>query len=54
VHGHNNIIGATLFPHNVALGAAHDPALVRRIGAATAEEIAATGIDWALPPRWRW
>lgn len=50
VHGHNNIIGATLFPHNVALGAAHDPALVQRIGAATAEEIAVTGIDWAFAP----
>lgn len=50
VHGHNNIPGATLFPHNVALGAAHDPALMRRIGEATAEEIAVTGIDWAFAP----
>lgn len=50
VHGHNNIQGATLFPHNVALGATHDPALMRRIGAATAEEIAVTGIDWAFAP----
>ena len=50
VHGHNNIIGATLFPHNVGLGAAHDPALMQRIGAATAEEIAVTGIDWAFAP----
>ncbi len=50
VHGHNNIIGATLFPHNVGLGAAHDPALVQRIGAATAKEIAVTGIDWAFAP----
>ena len=50
VHGHNNIIGATLFPHNIALGAAHDPELVRRIGAATAEEVAATGIDWTFAP----
>ncbi|WP_408591044.1 glycoside hydrolase family 3 N-terminal domain-containing protein [Novosphingobium sp.] len=50
VHGHNNIIGATLFPHNVALGAARDPDLVRRIGAATAVEIATTGIDWAFAP----
>ncbi|NOW48731.1 beta-glucosidase [Novosphingobium sp. SG751A] len=50
VHGHNNIIGATLFPHNIGLGAAHDPALVQRIGAATAEEIAVTGIDWAFAP----
>jgi len=50
VHGHNNITGATLFPHNVALGAADDPALMRRIGAATAAEIAVTGIDWAFAP----
>ncbi len=50
VHGHNNIIGAVLFPHNVGLGAAHDPALVRRIAAATAEEVAATGIEWTFAP----
>lgn len=50
VHGHNNIIGATLFPHNVALGAANDPELMRRIGSATAAEIATTGIDWAFAP----
>ena len=50
VHGNNNIIGATLFPHNVALGAAHDPALVQRIGAATAQEIAVIGLDWAFAP----
>lgn len=50
VHGHNNVVGAELFPHNIALGAAHDPDLVRRIGAATAEEVAATGIDWAFAP----
>lgn len=50
VHGNNNIIGATLFPHNVAMGAAHDPALVQRIGAATAEEIAVIGLDWAYAP----
>ena len=50
VHGHNNIAGATLFPHNIALGAANDPALMRRIGEATAAEIATTGIDWAFAP----
>jgi len=50
VHGNNNVVGATLFPHNSALGAAHDPDLIRRIGAATAEETAATGIDWAFGP----
>ena len=50
VHGHAKVVGATIFPHNVALGAAHDPDLVRRIGAATAEEVAATGIDWTFAP----
>ena len=50
VHGHNNVYGATLFPHNIALGAAHDPALVERIGRATAEQVRATGITWAFAP----
>jgi beta-glucosidase len=50
VHGHAKIIGATIFPHNIGLGAAHDPQLIRRIGAATAEEVAATGIDWTFAP----
>jgi beta-glucosidase len=50
VHGHNNVIGATLFPHNVGLGAAHDPDLIQRIGAATASEVAVTGIDWTFAP----
>jgi beta-glucosidase len=50
VHGHNNVIGATLFPHNVGLGAAHDPDLIQRIGEATAREVAATGIDWTFAP----
>jgi beta-glucosidase len=50
VHGHAKVIGATIFPHNIGLGAAHDPQLVRRIGAATAEEVAATGIDWTFAP----
>src|SRR5882724_3070576 len=50
VHGHNNVVGATLFPHNVGLGAAHDPDLVQRIGEATAQEVAATGIDWTFAP----
>ncbi|WP_375271205.1 glycoside hydrolase family 3 N-terminal domain-containing protein [Sphingomonas sp.] len=50
VHGANNIVGATLFPHNIGLGAARDPELVRRIGAATAAETAATGIDWSFAP----
>ena len=50
VHGHNNIIGATLFPHNIALGAARDPELVRRIGAITARELRVTGQDWTFAP----
>jgi beta-glucosidase len=50
VHGHNNIIGATLFPHNIGLGATRNPELIREIGAATAAEIAVTGIDWSFAP----
>ena len=50
VHGHNNVYGATLFPHNIGLGAAHDPLLVERIGRATAEQVRATGITWAFAP----
>jgi beta-glucosidase len=50
VHGHNNLVGATLFPHNIGLGAAHDPDLIRRIGRATALEVAATGADWTFGP----
>ena len=50
VHGHTNIIGATVFPHNIGLGAARDVDLVRKIGAATAVEIEVTGIDWNFSP----
>ncbi len=50
VHGHNNLPGSTVFPHNIGLGAARDPALIRRIGTATAEEIAASGIEWTFAP----
>ncbi len=50
VHGHNNVFGATLFPHNIGLGAAHDPELIRRIGEATAAEVRATGMDWSFAP----
>jgi beta-glucosidase len=50
VHGHNNVYGATVFPHNIGLGAANDPALVKKIGKATAEEVSATGIDQAFAP----
>jgi beta-glucosidase len=50
VHGHNNVFGATIFPHNVGLGAAHDPALLTRVGHATARAVRATGITWAFAP----
>ncbi len=60
VHGHSNIIGATIFPHNIGLGAMRDPALIERIGAATATEIRVTGQEWtfaptvAVPQDFRW
>lgn len=50
VHGDSNVYGATLFPHNIGLGAAHDPALVKAIGAATAKAVRATGVQWAFAP----
>ena len=50
VHGHNNVIGATLFPHNIGLGAANDPELMKKIGEITAREVAVTGIDWIFAP----
>jgi beta-glucosidase len=50
VHGHNNVVGATIFPHNIGLSATRDPGLVQRIGRATAEEVSGTGIDWDFAP----
>lgn len=50
VHGHGNIVGATLFPQNIGLGAMRDPDLIKRIGEVTAEEMAATGFDWDYSP----
>jgi beta-glucosidase len=50
VHGNNNIFRATIFPHNVGLGAAHDPDLVRRIGRATAAETRPIGALWTFGP----
>ncbi|XP_010550691.1 PREDICTED: uncharacterized protein LOC104821482 [Tarenaya hassleriana] len=50
VHGHNTVYRATIFPHNVGLGATRDPPLVRRIGAATALELRATGIPYTFAP----
>ncbi len=50
VHGHANIVGATVFPQNIGLGAARDPDLIRRIGEVTAQEMAVTGFDWDFSP----
>ena len=50
VHGHNNILGAVIFPHHVGLGATHDPELVRRAEQVTAEELTGTGIRWGFAP----
>jgi beta-glucosidase len=50
VHGHNNIIGATLFPHNVGLGATRNADLIRRIGEITAIEMRVTGQEWTFAP----
>jgi beta-glucosidase len=50
VHGHNNLFGATIFPHNIGLGATRDPELVKLIAQITAIETAATGVDWTFGP----
>ena len=50
VHGNNKVVGATIFPHNVGLGAAADPDLVERIARATALELSAVGIRWTFAP----
>ena len=50
VHGHNNVLGATMFPHNIGLGCANDKLLVQKIAAATAAEVRATGLDWTFAP----
>ena len=50
VHGHNNVHGATIFPHNVGLGCANDYELTRKVSEATAVEVAATGINWDFSP----
>jgi beta-glucosidase len=50
VHGHNNVSGATIYPHNIGLGATRDPALAGRIGRAVAEEVAGTGPNWDFAP----
>ena len=50
VHGHNNVKGATIFPHNIGLGATGNPEIVRSVSEATASEVAATGINWTFAP----
>ena len=50
VHGHGNLLGATVFPHNIGLGATRDPALVEKIEHITAIETRATGPQWAFAP----
>ncbi|MGZ9225566.1 MAG: glycoside hydrolase family 3 N-terminal domain-containing protein, partial [Anaerolineales bacterium] len=50
VHGHGNLRNATIFPHNIGLGAANNPALMEKIGRATAEEMLASGAIWNFAP----
>ena len=50
VHGHNKAMGATLFPHNIGLGAANDADLIEEIGRVTAREVRVTGLDWTFAP----
>lgn len=50
VHGHNAVKGATIFPHNIGLGAANDPELMYKVGKVTAEEMAKTGVNWNFSP----
>ncbi|MGN9762917.1 glycoside hydrolase family 3 protein [Streptomyces sp. SD31] len=50
VHGHNNLVGATILPHNIGLGASRDPQLAYRAGAVTAAETRATGVPWDFAP----
>ena len=50
VHGHNNVIGATIFPHNIGLGSTMNPDLIKNIGEAVAKEVLSTGIPWTFAP----
>ncbi len=50
VHGHNNVKGATIFPHNIGMGATRNPELMEQVGRATAEEVIATGLNWTFSP----
>ncbi|MCD6116876.1 glycoside hydrolase family 3 C-terminal domain-containing protein [bacterium] len=50
VHGHNNVYGAVIFPHNIGMGCTRNPDLVRQAARVTAEEVAGTGINWTFGP----
>jgi len=50
VHGHNNVLGAVVFPHNIGLGCTRNPQLVESAGRITALEVRATGVNWTLLP----
>ena len=50
VHGHNNVLGAVIFPHDIGLGATRNAALVEKVERITAEEVRATGIQWVFAP----
>ena len=50
VHGHNNVLDATIFPHNIGLGCTRNPVLVERAARITALEVRATGINWTFAP----
>lgn len=50
VHGNNNALGATIYPHNIGLGATRDPQLAQDVARAVAEEVSATGVDWTFAP----
>ena len=50
IHGNANVLGATVFPHNIGLGAARDPELIERLAKVCAEEVLATGLDWTFAP----
>ena len=50
VHGHNNVLGAVIFPHNIGLGCTRNPALIEKIERITAVEVRATGINWGFAP----
>lgn len=50
VHGHSNVSGATIFPHNIGLGATRDPDLVEQVARVTARELQATNVNWTFAP----